>query len=106
MDEFGIDTRGTFADMGRVDVNVASQKPGRAERLPPKAPEMKRKPDKDGEILEFIFLIELLAIPIIIVPSALTSLLNMFNIKEFLVDGTYVSPMDKKNSGGCKYYIK
>lgn len=91
--------------MGRVDVNVASQKPGRAERLPPKAPEMKRKPDKDGEILEFVFLI-VIAIPIIIVPSALTSLLNMFNIKEFLVDGTYISPMDKKNAGGFNWYIK
>jgi len=39
---------------------------------------------------------------IIIVPAALTALLTMYNVKEFLEDGIFVPSMDKKNSGAIK----
>lgn len=41
-------------------------------------------------------------IPIIIVPASLTSLLTLYNVKEFLEDGLFVPSVDKKNQGARK----
>ncbi|PRP81888.1 hypothetical protein PROFUN_08752 [Planoprotostelium fungivorum] len=76
--EFNIDTRGTFA----------TPKTGRAppQNTPVKSSTPVKKWDKNH-------------VPIIIVPAAQTSPLTMYNIKEFLEDGTFTPSVEKKNSG-------
>lgn len=40
--------------------------------------------------------------PIIIVPASLTTCITMHNVKDFLVDGMYISVEEKRSSGGGK----
>ncbi len=41
-------------------------------------------------------------IPIVVVPSTLTSLLTLFNAKDFLENAVFVPSMEKKSSGARK----
>lgn len=41
-------------------------------------------------------------IPIIIVPSAMTAMLTLYNVKEFLEEGTFMSSTEKRQSGAKK----
>ncbi|KAF8938068.1 RNA pol II accessory factor, Cdc73 family-domain-containing protein [Dissophora ornata] len=41
-------------------------------------------------------------IPIIIIPAAITSMLTMYNIKQFLEDQVYVDSQEIRNKGGAK----
>jgi len=38
-------------------------------------------------------------VPIIIVPSALTSLITLYNVQDFLENGVFVPPIERKNQG-------
>ena len=40
--------------------------------------------------------------PIIIVPSAITSSISTLNVRDFLVDGVYIPPEEKRKEAGAK----
>jgi parafibromin len=42
------------------------------------------------------------ALPIIVVPNSVTALINMYNVRDFLIEGKFVAPMDKKRAGARK----
>jgi len=93
-DEFKIDTRGTFGTrQEKSDKQEKEDGPKKSNKreedtfsavVAPKKPEVKK------------------GVPIIIVPSALTSLITLYNVKDFLLDGSYSSSIEKKDSGTKK----
>jgi len=91
IEEFQIDTRGTFADRGRLpDISNLPSSAQSSQVNTNTVVKASSKPTKSS------------AIPIIIVPSAITSLITLFNAKEFLQDGVFVSTVEKKNKGTKK----
>lgn len=89
-EEFAIDTRGSFANGALMSGKLPDQKAEKKKTpLKSKSPKGTKTPDKNF-------------IPIIIVPSALTSLITIFNVKEFLIDGVFIPSMDKKKDGAKK----
>jgi len=89
-EEFQIDTRGTFADSGRMpDVaQLSVTKPAKTRKVA--VPLSKSSSDQEKQI------------PIIVVPGALTSLITIYNAKDFLAEGSFIPSLDKKNSGTKK----
>ena len=96
--EFQIDTRGTFADLGRMP--DATQLQARSQPKPTDATNKRAKtetatsPGVKSDPRD--------TIPLIIVPSALTCPLTLYNIKDFLQEGVFTSTVEKRNSGTKK----
>jgi len=94
-EEFQIDTRGSFhTDTASMSVelpfDVAASNPPKQEPPKPRPSSVPRSPKsvkaKGG-------------IPIIVLPSAPSSLISLFNVKDFLQSGEFVPWQDKKNAG-------
>jgi len=86
-EEFQIDTRGTFADTGRIP-DVASLSTPKPKQITKSAKPSSKQSNTDKE-----------AMPLIIVPGALTALLTIYNAKDFLSEGVFISSIEKKNNG-------
>jgi len=41
-------------------------------------------------------------VPIIVVPNSVTALINMYNVRDFLIEGKFVESMEKKRAGARK----
>ncbi|CAD6991141.1 parafibromin [Ceratitis capitata] len=100
---FKIDTLGTYHGMSLKSVtegslaqrkaNMAPQIPGRPKELLPTAQARQVAPSAQKRVSRT---------PIIIIPSANTSLITMFNAKDILQDLKYVSTEDKKRTGSAR----
>jgi len=89
--DFQIDTRGTFADGLLSSVSAASKNAsaiGNNKAVNPRK-EGSSSAKKSGP-------------PIIIVPSAVTSLITMYNVKEFLEEGKFITATEKKQQTPTK----
>jgi len=94
-EDFQIDTRGSFGagNLGSIGQTAQTQNkpqtpksksPSTSSNSKSSTPQAKR--DKD-------------AIPIIVVPSSITTHINLFNAKDFLEDGEFITTVEKKSQG-------
>ncbi|XP_011210238.1 parafibromin [Bactrocera dorsalis] len=100
---FKIDTLGTYHGMSLKSVtegslaqrkaNMPPQIPGRPKELLPTAQARQVAPSAQKRVSRT---------PIIIIPSANTSLITMYNAKDLLQDLKFVSTEDKKRAGGAR----
>uniref|UniRef100_A0A1A9VVX6 Parafibromin n=1 Tax=Glossina austeni TaxID=7395 RepID=A0A1A9VVX6_GLOAU len=99
---FKIDTMGTYHGMSLKSVTEGSQAQrkaqmtpqlNRAKELPPVAPVRQAPSNLQKRVSRT---------PIIIIPSANTSLITMYNAKDILQDLKYVSTEEKKNAGSTR----
>eukprot|EP01114_Cavostelium_apophysatum_P014557 TRINITY_DN3807_c0_g1_i2.p1 TRINITY_DN3807_c0_g1~~TRINITY_DN3807_c0_g1_i2.p1 ORF type:complete len:527 (+),score=158.95 TRINITY_DN3807_c0_g1_i2:153-1733(+) len=102
IEDFQIDTRGSFAGGIRPDAVHSAPNAAPSNSAPPPS-RPKSTPTKDIKVptpsKTPTKRVDKDAIPIIVVPPSLTTLLNMYNVKEFLLEGEFVPSVEKKNAG-------